>query len=249
MKKKIVDAAKILLKNKFPRQWMAYAKWRRGYIEPEQRWVSKLITREKPSVDVGANIGEYTWLLAKLTPYVHAFEPSKELAQLLARASPQNVIVHNIALSDHAGSALLRTPVDNDRKSYGLASLETLIGYSKLLSETVTIARLDDVVHDDIGFIKIDVEGHEMPVLRGATELISRCRPTMLIECEERHRPGATAELFEFFKPLNYVCRFVRNGSMFDIVEFNHLRDHVKGKSDPYIYNFFLLPRERARQF
>ena len=86
-----------------------------------------------------------------------------------------------------------------------------------------------------------------MSVLRGAAELISQCRPTLLVECEELHRPGATAELFDFFKPLNYVCRFVRGNSIVDISEFEISRDQVKGKSKPYIYNFFFLPNERAK--
>ena len=43
---------------------------------------------------------------------MHAFEASKELALLLARAVPQNVVVHNVALSDHAGHAILRTPIN-----------------------------------------------------------------------------------------------------------------------------------------
>ena len=105
---------KDFLKNNLPKQWMAYVRWKRGYVEPELGWLSRIIQRERISVDVGANIGDYTWPLSQLTPRVHAFEASRELASLLARAVPQNVIVHNVALSDHAGHALLHTPVNNE---------------------------------------------------------------------------------------------------------------------------------------
>lgn len=60
--------------------------------------------------------------------------------------------------------------------------------------------RLDDIIKDDVGFIKIDVEGHELAVLKGATSLINRCRPVLLVECEERHSPGGTERLFKFLQ-------------------------------------------------
>jgi hypothetical protein len=54
---------------------------------------------------------------------------------------------------------------------------------------------LDDFALSDVSFIKIDVEGHEESVLRGAHRLLSEQRPSLLIELEERHNPGCIARV------------------------------------------------------
>jgi FkbM family methyltransferase len=56
---------------------------------------------------------------------------------------------------------------------------------------TVDVATLDSFHLDEVGFIKADVEGHELPVLRGATETLRRWRPTILTEVEEHRSPGS----------------------------------------------------------
>jgi FkbM family methyltransferase len=239
------SAMKTLLKQLFPRQWMAYSQWRRGYSEPELQWLPKVVRTGGISVDVGANIGEYTRPLSRISNHVHAFEPSGELANLLARAVPRNVTVHNLALSDRSGFATLRTPLDVKRKTFGLASLESLPTHHQVVGEKVRIARLDDVIQqEDIDFVKIDVEGHEMSVLRGATELISRCRPIFLVESEERHRPGATAELFGFFDNLSYAGRFLRDNDICDLTTFNLTHDQAIHDRGRYVYNFFFFPSQ-----
>jgi FkbM family methyltransferase len=236
---------KALLKQMFPRQWMSYSQWRRGYAEPELQWLPKVVRTGGISIDVGANIGEYTRPLSKISSRVHAFEPSDELATLLARVVPSNVTVHNLALSDRSGFATLRTPIDSKRKSFGLASLESLPGHHQVLGEKVSVARLDDIVQrDDIDFVKIDVEGHEMSVLHGATALISRCRPIFLVESEERHKTGATVELFNFFASLSYVGRFICDNEICDLTTFDVNRDQNSSNRDRYIYNFFFFPSQ-----
>jgi hypothetical protein len=51
------------------------------------------------------------------------------------------------------------------------------------------LQRLDDFHPDDIGLVNIDVEGHELAVLRGAADTFARNRPTVLVEAEEHHHP------------------------------------------------------------
>ena len=55
--------------------------------------------------------------------------------------------------------------------------------------------RLDSLSIDNVGFMKIDVEGHEESVIIGAEQTIRRCRPILLIEAENRHREGAVQKI------------------------------------------------------
>ena len=198
------------------------------------------------SIDVGANVGVYARALSRLTPVVHAFEPSKELAQLLRRTVPSNVIVHETALSCRAGTASLKTPVVDGKRVFGLASLEQLATHPQLDIEIVDTSRLDDVVEGNFGFIKIDVEGHELSVLHGATSTINRCRPVLLVECEERHNPGGPAKLFERMKELNYIGRFIREGAVCDVASFEPGGTVSPKPNAPYIYNFFFFPDKQS---
>ncbi|HUZ11388.1 MAG TPA: FkbM family methyltransferase [Caulobacteraceae bacterium] len=69
---------------------------------------------------------------------------------------------------------------------------------------SVPVARLDDFQLPPIGFIKIDVEGHEEAVLQGARETIGRNRPALMIEIEERHNRGAIERVFDHFRSDGY---------------------------------------------
>ena len=111
----LASRLKAVFRAKFPKQWIAYSVWRSGYREAELNYLSRIVPRTRQSVDVGANLGVYSRALSKLTSTVHAFEPNRELAQLLRRTLPPNVIVHELALSSRSGTATLRTPVVNGR--------------------------------------------------------------------------------------------------------------------------------------
>ena len=127
----------------------------------------------------------------------------------------------------------------------GLATLGSTANFAQYETEDVKLMRLDDVIQNDVGFIKIDVEGHELAVLQGSTSLIYRSRPVLLIECEERHNRGGTSKLFEFMKAFDYVGKFVSEGFFYDISKFDAIKDQTYGVSKPYIYNFFFLHRGR----
>jgi FkbM family methyltransferase len=168
--------------------------------------------------------------------------PVKEFARLLRRAS--NVIVHETALLSRAGSELLKTPVVDGKRVFGLASLEQLASYPQLHKEIVETSRLDDVVDGNIGFIKIDVDGHEFSVLHGAASIINGCRPVLLVECEDRHNPGGPAKLFKYMKELNYIGRFIREGAVCDVANFELGGGASLKLNAPYIYNFFLPDKQ-----
>jgi FkbM family methyltransferase len=100
-------------------------------------------------------------------------------------------------LSDH-GDAELRIPRSGAHLFHSLASLEPdAVAGQDVISTKVPGAHLDALVHDSVSFVKVDVEGHELNVPRGARALIERSHPVFLVE-EERHRTGATELLFRF---------------------------------------------------
>ncbi|HEX7095394.1 MAG TPA: FkbM family methyltransferase, partial [Acidimicrobiales bacterium] len=113
---------------------------------------------------------------------------------------------------------------------------------------TVRTVRVDDLEWlDDVGFVKVDVEGHELAVLRGAERLLRRDRPTLLVECEERHHPGATAALRAYLEGLGYEGLFVMwDGVLQPIRLFadvhqvvTHLCDRRDGRH--YVNNFIFI--------
>jgi hypothetical protein len=59
----------------------------------------------------------------------------------------------------------------------------------------VETRRIDDYDFPDVGFIKIDVEGHELAVLAGAEATVTRHKPTLLVECNDEHQPDAVVRL------------------------------------------------------
>ncbi len=218
-----------------PKLWAVYSEMRSGK-DPEVALLPLVVPRGRVALDIGAHFGGYARALAKLTTRVHAFEPT-ETADIMARTMPRNVTVHRMALSSHMGTAAMTIP----QSSSALASLERHVT-GDARSIQVTLSTVDALFpEEDIGFIKIDVEGHERAVLNGARATIERCRPVLLIECEERMNPGGLSQLIHFFGQWKYDCKFLKNGELHDVSEFRHERDQVWGAS-PYINNFFFIP-------
>lgn len=135
--------------------------------------------------DVGANVGSYARMLllnglgSRAT--IHCFEPSRVTGQTLKRNVPEsNVEIHNIGLSDQVGELALYT----DAEQSGMTSVyERDLGHINLSftqQEVATFSTVDEFsAHrsiDRIDLLKIDVEGHELAVLRGASRMIGEQR-------------------------------------------------------------------------
>jgi hypothetical protein len=117
-----------------------------------------------------------------------------------------NVRLYRVALSDSAGALTLYTPILDGRLESGLSSFESPITPHTRVD--VEVRTLDSFAFRDISFIKIDVEGHESAVLRGALESLRRDRPMLLVEIEERHRRTPVGEVFEFLRREGYRAYF-----------------------------------------
>jgi len=246
---------KELLKETFPSIWL---RWHFMHhpksADPELLYLDRIVPEGAVTVDVGANCGLYTRKLARLSRQVYAFEPSRKMADLLRRTSAPNVSVHEIALSDQTGNAELFIPQDDQEPIYGLASLEPrLVSSNKRgVSISVPTARLDAIVHQEVAFVKIDVEGHELNVLNGSVELLEHSQPVFLVEAEDRHRAEATRSIFEFFAARSYRGFFLKEGSAIPIEQFRPadlqdanalLPDGGRKSGHSYVNNFFFFPK------
>lgn len=124
-------------------------------------------------VDIGANVGSYTVLAsASIGAKTVCFEPlpltyKRLISNIEVNNMGQKVTAHNVALADTAGE--LEFSSDQDCMNHVIADYE-----SSLASVTVQVRTLDECLKNEAPFlIKIDVEGYEMPALRGAVSILS----------------------------------------------------------------------------
>lgn len=151
--------------------------------EPLMRQIIAHCPADISFVDVGTWYGPWTYRVSKRVSEVHALEPNPRIAAALRRAVRRNVTVHDVAASSRSGAARLSLPVAG-YGSEGTATLEPHDGAVEVMS--VRTVRLDDLRLGAVGLIKIDVEGHELQVLRGAERLLSDCHPVIVVELDTR---------------------------------------------------------------
>jgi FkbM family methyltransferase len=176
---------------------------------PMINFLRTLAGRGRTFVDVGSHIGFYTMGLAPGFDKVVAFEPSRFQYGWLTRNRALNdyahVLCEHVALGDKRGEATLNV------LSYegGLNSLspEVAAAYNIIDHYTVPVEMLDDRGMGDVDLLKIDVEGFEIPVLRGARKTIDASRPVILIEVWTDHerRQGVKSVMDQMnytFEPL-----------------------------------------------
>lgn len=153
-------------------------------------------------IDVGANIGAITLYAAKLVPKgrVLAFEPLPEIMKdLVANVRLNNVnhvSLHQVALGSRATRAQIR-PDLTERGSSSLLSYGSS-GHEFGALVDIEIRTLDEFTNglERVDLIKIDVEGYEAEVLRGATQTIARYRPDIVLEYDPESELRAALDRF-----------------------------------------------------
>jgi FkbM family methyltransferase len=137
-------------------------------------------------VDVGANVGLHSVRFAQQFKEVVSFEPTLVNFSCLKNncSTFNNVRLENCGLGETEGTTIISIPKDND--NCGAFSIVDFKDYpSELIQETITVKTLDSFKLSP-NLIKIDTQGFEMDVLRGAVDTISQYKPTFLIECENK---------------------------------------------------------------
>lgn len=180
----------------------------------------ELILSQHPgslAIDVGANIGELSYYFLRYghVKSVEAFEPNPTVSSKLVQLSHLGIRSHQIALSDKPGDGTLITPKipNSDKLNTGLSTLhqhwiDTMHSKfpeavsSEVITYPVKLKTLDSYRFNNVKLIKIDVEGHELLVIKGAIETIKKHKPVLIIEAYENF------DVFTFIMEYNYKCFF-----------------------------------------
>ncbi|WP_414542638.1 FkbM family methyltransferase [Nostoc sp. CCY0012] len=197
-------------------------------VVTETLW--RLLDAGETAVDVGANIGYMTNIMAAKTGNtgkVYCFEPNPDIySELVANTNDwqskfgfHHIKVEQIALSNQSGNGLLSVPENSGEAK--------LVEYLEVKSEEqlndkhpqtyqVNIKRLDEVIDKTIGVLKIDVEGHELSVIQGASQLIIDHKIRDIVFEEHEGYPSPVSDFLEthgytifrlwkgFWKPILY---------------------------------------------
>jgi FkbM family methyltransferase len=197
-----------------------------AYELRETRFIASALQPGDLAVDAGANIGYYTLLFAKLvgeSGAVEAFEPLPYLADALGASVKENgfesrVRVHRLALDERAEVHALRHAPRTANFGGAHLSPNSALPVDHV-DETVSTVRLDDVLRGrKCRLLKIDVEGAEPRVIRGARATIAIGRPVILSELHDPQlravsRCNAT-DFIAQLAALDYTCSLLhRDGT------------------------------------
>ena len=136
-------------------------------LREAMKWCKQFRT----AVDVGAHVGLWSMHLAEKFSGIHAFEPVPIFRSCFVRNAAQgNITLHRYPLgSRDADVAMVYDPADSGGTHVGGAG-------------DMKMRTLDSFEFQDVDFAKLDCEGYELEVLKGAVETLKRCRPCVIVE-------------------------------------------------------------------
>lgn len=190
--------------------------------EPELRLLPILCDRTTAFLDVGANMGVYSLVARRHSARVYALEAHPVLARRLRSVLGRRHTVLAVGASDRETTADLHIPLRAGEDVHWRSSLEPDAnpGFDSR-DVTVRLTPIDALDLARVGVVKIDVEGHELAVLRGARKLLGEHRPAVIVESEERHTPGGVEQVRRFLDDLGYEGFYLHRGTVHPISAFD----------------------------
>lgn len=225
--------------------------------EPEMAVLPSFVRRGEHCLDIGCHLGIYAYHLLRLvgpSGSVTGFEPQTVLGDYLQTAFAPEITaarftLRRSALGEQPGEATLTLPDEHGRLNRGRA---TLLNGSDAHGETLTVPveQLDQLdLRRPVSFVKCDVEGFELHVLRGGQRLLEADGPTLLVEIEQQHAGGRAQQTFDLLWDLDYTCAVYRDRP-------SPLAVLTRGEADPagaatswagrYVYNYLFVPPGRS---
>ncbi|MFE0849121.1 FkbM family methyltransferase [Streptomyces rochei] len=217
-------------------RWSAH---RFPFVEDEVASLRAFVPPGSVCVDAGAEYGLYTWVLAALagpSGRVHSVEPLpgpyhwlRKTARLLGA---RNVTVHRAALGAWCGRGNLSVPVRRGLPVHGRAYITDGANgpgpnaeFRDSRTVVAPVRTLDQLAHEvgirRLAFVKADVEGGELGLLRGGSATLRRHRPTLLLEIERRHlaKYGAEpADVLRYLRGIGYQAHHRSHGRWVPVV-------------------------------
>ncbi|MBL8627127.1 MAG: FkbM family methyltransferase [Myxococcales bacterium] len=239
---------------RLPRITHLWRRLARANYEREMELLPALCDRDKTGIDIGAKVGMYTYRIRANSSDVVVFEPIPLFHEMLrAVFEGKRGHIEPVAVSSEAGRVKMRLPYSASGDwEYGRATIEpknalTNEVVARVEELEVEVRPLDAYGWESVGFIKVDVEGHELAVLAGGEQTIARHRPNLLVECNDEHNPGAPAKLAAWLSDRGYEVLFFDRQRLRPFAEYD--RDVHWGRHT--IENFIGLhtsrPEQRAR--
>jgi len=199
--------------------------WRRGFSDRSEELFVSLLQKGMIVFDIGANVGLYTLLAAlKVGPNgkIYAFEPVpsifKRLKENLELNNIYNVVPIPIAVSDKKGIARISVAGMGSSLVYYPVHAS---GFVEVPTEPLdTFVEQEDIKRVDA--IKLDVEGAELHVIRGADQTIRKFKPIMMVEINPMTLKAAGTtpeELFQTVIGYGYQAYIIRNGKAVPVTQ------------------------------
>jgi len=214
------------------------------YCPDEWRMLKQIIRPGMTVVEVGANMGTHSVDMARACapgPF-YAFEPQPRIFQILCANLALNDIGNALAYPEGCGEAEGEAVVPlvdyAGRGNFGGVALQA----AGARGIKVRIRALDSFELPACGLIKIDVEGFEPQVLRGARQTIARCRPILYVEND---RPAQQQEVISLIADMGYRLYWHTPG-LFDPGNFKGVQEDIFGRIGSI--NMLCVPSERNTQ-
>ena len=211
----------------FANDYLTQAIHNKGTMEPYfHEIVNILVNRNDVILDIGANIGTHSIILARKAKFgkVYAFEPQSLTFSIL-----QNNILYN-GLSNVIALHYAITTLDNhavsmdnfsfvgERVNNGVLRLSPFKN-NAIIGEVSLSRTIDSFNFQSVNFIKMDIQGSEVMALAGAKRTIKKSRPIMFIEIEQIHLEAlgfTTIELIEKIRLFQYEIYRINANSLVD---------------------------------
>ena len=188
-----------------------------GYYEREQLDILfeflaplALILKKGTAFDIGANIGNHVVYFSSHFRNIHAFEPNPSTFELLSFNTKGlgSVTAHNVGLGDASG----QFEMGESAKNVGSSSIKYSDHGDSIVK--IQVERLDDLDLDvsRLCFIKLDVEGFEPNVIRGARRIIGECQPIIVFEQHAHEFVGGISETIALLHGAGYQLCWHQNG-------------------------------------
>lgn len=201
--------------------------------------------RDYAVVDVGANLGLYSYYFLNLIPSssrLYAFEPRTDIFKILRnKFDNPNFRCEKFAISDRIGTEKLYLNASHGKNSFIYTN--EFSGFSFEYSCTIDLDTFFRNKNLNVSFLKIDAEGSEYRILKGCKDLLTNHQPIILCEIENRHLISQNLDaliIINYILDFGYKC-FVYDGNDKKFKSLAEVRIPKSKSDNPYYFNFWFL--------